>query len=140
SLSGAVLPAYFGSFPKPDGGRAGASHRVARPCAGATPHAPGPPMSDATDEITRLVRQWSQGDEGALQRLVELAYDDLRQIAHRHLRSAPADQTISTTVLVNELYMRLAGVTEANWGGRAQFFAFCSKAMRHILIDYARRH
>lgn len=96
-------------------------------------------MSNPTDEITRLVKQWSEGDEGALRRLVELTYDDLRQIAHRHLRYGHDDQTISTTVLVNELYMRLAGVTEANWGGRAQFFAFCSKAMRHILIDYARR-
>jgi RNA polymerase sigma factor (TIGR02999 family) len=96
-------------------------------------------MSDTTDEVTRLVERWSQGDEGALQRLVELAYDDLRQIAHHHLRNAQDDQTIGTTALVNELYMRLAGVAEASWGGRAQFFAFCSKAMRHILIDYARR-
>lgn len=96
-------------------------------------------MSEAINEVTRLVERWSQGDEGALDRLVELAYDDLRVIARRHLRNAPADQTIGTTVLVNELYMRLAGVTEASWGGRAQFFAFCSKAMRRILIDYARR-
>ncbi len=90
-------------------------------------------------EITRLVERWSSGDETALDPLVSLAYDDLRQIAHRHLRGSSPDQTISTTALVNELYLRLSGVTEGSWGGRAQFFAFCSKAMRRILIDYARR-
>jgi RNA polymerase sigma-70 factor, ECF subfamily len=96
-------------------------------------------MSHAPHEVTRLAERWSQGDEGALDRLVELAYDDLRQIAHRQLRSAPAGQTVSTTVLVHELYLRLAGVTGASFGGRGQFFSFCAKAMRRILIDYARR-
>lgn len=96
-------------------------------------------MTDSTTEITRLVERWSNGDEAALDPLVSLAYDDLRQIARRHLRSSPPDQTISTTALVNELYLRLADITEGSWGGRAQFFAFCSRAMRRILIDYARR-
>jgi RNA polymerase sigma factor (TIGR02999 family) len=96
-------------------------------------------MSDPRDEVTGLVQRWSRGDESALDRLVELAYDDLRRIAHRHLRHGPTGRTIGTTVLVHELYLRLAGVSEAVWGGRAQFFSFCSKAMRHILIDHARR-
>jgi RNA polymerase sigma-70 factor, ECF subfamily len=96
-------------------------------------------MTDTAGELTRLVDRWSQGDETALDRLVQFAYDDLRRIAHRHLRSTGADRTLGTTVLVHELYLRLAGVTEASWGGRAQFFAFCSKAMRRIVIDYARR-
>jgi RNA polymerase sigma factor (TIGR02999 family) len=104
------------------------------------PHAWSRVMSDAQHEVTRLVHRWSRGDEGALDRLIELAYDDLRQIAHRHVRNSPAGHTLATTALVHELYLRLAGVTEASWGGRAQFFAFCSKAMRRILIDHARRH
>lgn len=91
-------------------------------------------------EITRLVERWSQGDELALDRLVEIAYDDLRRIAHRQLRTAAGNETMGTTVLVHELYLKLAGVHERSWGGRAHFFAFCAKAMRHILIDYARRH
>lgn len=96
-------------------------------------------MPEAQGEVTRLVERWSLGDERALDRLIELVYDDLRQIAHRHLRATGSGQTISTTVLVHEVYLKLAGVQEGSWGGRAQFFAFCSKAMRRILIDYARR-
>jgi RNA polymerase sigma-70 factor, ECF subfamily len=95
-------------------------------------------MNVPDGEIARLVQRWSEGDELALNQLVELAYDDLRQIAHRQLRSASTGRTLSTTTLVHELYLRLAGVGEASWGGRAQFFAFCAKAMRRVLIDYAR--
>jgi RNA polymerase sigma factor (TIGR02999 family) len=96
-------------------------------------------MSESAGELTHLVNCWSRGDDSALDRLIEFAYADLRRIAHRHMRSSQGGRTIGTTVLVHELYLRLAGVTEASWGGRAQFFAFCSKAMRRILIDHARR-
>jgi RNA polymerase sigma factor (TIGR02999 family) len=96
-------------------------------------------MEDRSREVTELVDRWSAGDESAMDLLIELAYDDLRQIAHRHLRNAPAQGTLGTTALVHELYMRLCGVSEVDWGGRKQFFSFCSKAMRRILIDYARR-
>jgi RNA polymerase sigma factor (TIGR02999 family) len=97
------------------------------------------PGSPAGGEITRLVEQWSEGDDGALDRLIELVYDDLRQIAHRHLKLDRADHTINTTALVHEAYLRLAQYQDGVWRSRAQFFAFASKAMRHILIDYARR-
>lgn len=91
------------------------------------------------DEITSLVERWSGGDRDAFNRLIELVYEDLRQIAHRHLRLDRADHTINTTALVHEAYLRLAQHQERVWGGRAHFFAFASRAMRHILIDYARR-
>jgi RNA polymerase sigma factor (TIGR02999 family) len=97
-------------------------------------------MYDAKGEITRLVERWSANDETALDRLVEVVYEDLRRIARHHLRGMASGETMSTTVLVHELYLKLAGVQEGSWGGRAQFFAFCSKAMRRILIDQARRH
>ncbi len=90
-------------------------------------------------EITHLVSEWSRGEEGAFDRLIEFVYDDLRQIAHHHLGLGPRDAILDTTVLVHEAYLRLAGVDEGTWAGRAQFFAFCSKAMRRILIDFARR-
>jgi RNA polymerase sigma factor (TIGR02999 family) len=99
-----------------------------------------PTMEDSAGEITRLVERWSQGDDVALDRLVELVYDDLRRIARRQLRGAPGGETMGTTVLVHELYLKLAGVDEGSWGSRARFFAFCSTAMRRILIDHARRH
>ncbi|MEZ4417252.1 MAG: ECF-type sigma factor [Gemmatimonadota bacterium] len=91
------------------------------------------------EEITRLVRSWSEGEEGALDRLIEAVYDDLRRIAHHHLRLSRSDGTVNTTALVHEAYVRLAGTGEGVWESRAQFFAFCSKAMRRILIDFARR-
>lgn len=89
-------------------------------------------------EITRLARRWSEGDDEAFDRLVELVYDDLRRIAHHHLDGA-RDNTVNTTALVHEAYLKLAHVEGGVWDGRAQFLAFCSKAMRRILIDYARR-
>ena len=97
-------------------------------------------MSDTTKgEITGLVRRWSEGDDGAFNRLVELVYDDLRRIAHHHLDGGARGATVDTTALVHEAYLKLARVEGGAWEGRAQFFAFCSKAMRRILIDYARR-
>jgi len=90
-------------------------------------------------EITRLARRWSEGDEDAFDRLVELVYDDLRRIAHRHLSAGARGDMVDTTVLVHEAYLKLAHVEGGAWEGRAQFLAFCSKAMRRILIDFARR-
>lgn len=90
-------------------------------------------------EITRLASAWSQGEEGALDRLIELVYDDLRVIAHKHLGLGDRDAVVDTTVLVHEAYLRLAGAQAGAWESRAHFFAFCSKAMRRILIDFARR-
>ena len=97
-------------------------------------------VSDTTSgEITRLARRWSDGDEDAFDRLVELVYPDLRRIAHHHLAGASRGRPVDTTALVHEAYLKLAHVEGGVWDGRAQFLAFCSKAMRRILIDYARR-
>ncbi|HUF69094.1 MAG TPA: sigma-70 family RNA polymerase sigma factor [Longimicrobiales bacterium] len=96
-------------------------------------------MAETGEDITRLVERWSRGDGEAFDRLIELVYDDLRQIARRHLRLDRPDHTIDTTSLVHEAYVKLAKNPEGVWQSRAQFFAFASKAMRHILIDYARR-
>lgn len=90
-------------------------------------------------EITRLASQWSDGDEHAFDRLIELVYDDLRRLAHHHLELGARDAVLDTTALVHEAYLKLAKLEDGTWRGRAQFFAFCSKAMRRILIDYARR-
>lgn len=97
-------------------------------------------MNDPTrGEVTRLARRWSEGDDDAFDRLVELVYDDLRRIAHHHLDAGARGGTVDTTALVHEAYLKLARVEGGVWEGRAQFLAFCSKAMRRILIDYARR-
>lgn len=95
-------------------------------------------MDEAPGEVTRLARLWAEGDDAAFDRLIELVYDDLRHIAHRHLARSAGHGTIDTTGLVHEVYLKLAGVVDTDWPGRAHFFAFCSKAMRRVLIDYAR--
>jgi RNA polymerase sigma factor (TIGR02999 family) len=76
----------------------------------------------------------------SLDRLVPLVYEELRQIAHRHLRRREngGDATLATTALVNEVYLKLVDQTDGHWHDRAHFLALASVAMRHILIDNAR--
>lgn len=94
---------------------------------------------ERADEITDLAQKWGEGDEDALERLIELTYPKLRLLARRHLGSPGSDPTIDTTALVHEAYLRLAAGRDGVWPSRAHFFAFCSKVMRRVLIDYARR-
>jgi RNA polymerase sigma factor (TIGR02999 family) len=91
------------------------------------------------DEITSLAQRWSDGDEAALEQLIELTYPRLRRLARRHARFDGNDPTIDTTALVHEAYLHFAGDNQNIWPSRAHFFAFCSKVMRRVLIDYARR-
>jgi RNA polymerase sigma factor (TIGR02999 family) len=92
----------------------------------------------AEDELQALVQRWTDGDRTAFDRIVELVYDDLRTIAHRHLQSERVDHTLSTTGLVHEAYLQFSSRTGPEWRGRPQFFALLSRVMRHVLIDYAR--
>jgi RNA polymerase sigma factor (TIGR02999 family) len=96
-------------------------------------------MDSTPGQVTQLLARWSDGDQAAFVSLVTLVYDDLRVIAHRRLRESRDQETLATTALVNEVYLRLAGRAGGSWEGRAQFFAFTSRAMRHILVDHARR-
>jgi RNA polymerase sigma factor (TIGR02999 family) len=85
------------------------------------------------------VQEWSEGSQPAFDRLVALLYDDLRELAHAHLRGERTGHTLDTTALVHEAYVQLAGHTGPSWRGRPRFFAFLSRVMRHVLVDYARR-
>jgi RNA polymerase sigma factor (TIGR02999 family) len=71
---------------------------------------------------------------------VPLVYDELRRIAHRQLASERSGHTLSTTALVHEAYLRLVDQKRVQWSDRAHFFAIATRAMRRILVDYARRH
>lgn len=75
-----------------------------------------------------------------LNRLFVLVQDELRRVAHRKLAAERASHTLSTTALVHETYLKLAKQEHVQWSDRGQFFALASRAMRRILIDYARRH
>src|SRR6187549_1201960 len=88
--------------------------------------------------VTQLLANWSQGDDAALAELTPLVYEELRRIAHRHMGGQRPDHTLQTTALVNEAYLRLADQTNPNWQNRAHFFAVAARAMRQILVSYAR--
>ena len=88
--------------------------------------------------VTALLRQWHQGDEQALERLIPLVYDELHRIARRHMRHEAVGHSLQATALVNEAYLRLVGAGEAGWRDRTHFLAVSARIMRHILVDHAR--
>jgi RNA polymerase sigma-70 factor (ECF subfamily) len=96
-------------------------------------------MTLKADDLTGLLIEWGQGDKAALDRLTPLVYDEIRRIAHRYVQRERDGQTLQTTALVNEAYLRLAGSTNISWQNRAHFFAVTAQVMRRILIDHARR-
>ena len=89
-------------------------------------------------EITLLLVDWGKGDELALEQLMPLVYDELRQMARGYMRRQPSGHTFQTTELIHEAYMKLANKDVQNWQNRAHFFGVAASAMRHILVDYAR--
>ena len=91
------------------------------------------------ENITRLLLDWSGGNEAALARLFPLVYDELRGIAQNHLRRERSMHTLQRTALVHEAFLRLVDQKSVNWQSRAQFFGLASQMMRRILLDYARR-
>src|SRR6266566_2211911 len=94
--------------------------------------------SASQQRVTELLVQWSQGDDRALSELTPLVYDELLRLAHHYMEGQRPDHTLQTTALVNEAYLRLADQTNPNWQSRAHFFAVAARAMRQILVSYAR--
>jgi len=92
----------------------------------------------STPGITELLDAWSNGDKSALDRLVPMIVEDLRHIAKRHLGRERRGHSLQTTAVVNEMYVRLVGMKNVNWTGRAHFFAAASILVRRILVDAAR--
>lgn len=89
-------------------------------------------------EITQLLTGWSKGEQGALEKLTPLVYDELHRLAHRYMAREKPGHTLQTTALVNEVYLRLVDVQNVNWQNRAHFLAICARMMRRILTDFAR--
>lgn len=87
---------------------------------------------------TRLFHEGRAGSPEALDRLFPIVYDELRQVAHRHLARGGVGATITTTELVHETYLKLVDGRAATWQDRAHFFALASRAMRFVLVDRAR--
>jgi RNA polymerase sigma factor (TIGR02999 family) len=91
-------------------------------------------------EITQLLNDWKEGKKEALDKLLPIVYDELRRVAHRLLLNENSE-TLPTTALVHEAYLKLVDQHSIDWENRGQFFAIAAQAMRRILVDHAReRH
>jgi len=99
-----------------------------------------PPGSEPEHDVTGLLLAWRAGDGTAVDRLFPLVYEELHRIAHRQLSRERSDHTLATTALVHEAYLKLVDQSRAQWSARSQFFAIAARAMRRILVDYARQH
>jgi RNA polymerase sigma factor (TIGR02999 family) len=92
------------------------------------------------ESVTDLLLAWSGGDNAALDRLIPLVEGELHRLARYHMRRESPGNTLQTTALVNEVYLKLVDQTHARWHNRAHFFAIAAQLMRRILVDHARRH
>lgn len=96
-------------------------------------------MSETPSKIvSQLLQDWSTGNDDALRAVVPLVYDELRRVAHHHLRNERPGHTLQSTALVHEAYLRLERQGAAKFENRAHFLAVCAQLMRQILVDYAR--
>jgi RNA polymerase sigma-70 factor, ECF subfamily len=95
-------------------------------------------LADAA-QITRLLREWQDGSQEALDRLVPLVYDELHLLASRQLSREWRHDRPQATLVVNEAYLKLFGQRQVDWQNRGQFFALAAQLMRRILVDHARR-
>jgi RNA polymerase sigma factor (TIGR02999 family) len=94
--------------------------------------------SASAQDITGLLRAWSQGDASALEKLTPLVYGELRRRARRYVARERPDHTLQSSDLVNEVFIRLLGSTPVGWRDRSHFFALSAHLMRRILVDHAR--
>jgi RNA polymerase sigma factor (TIGR02999 family) len=94
---------------------------------------------DHRGDITLLLQSWRAGDAGAFNSLFAAVYDELRVLARRQLRRAGGGPALDTTAVIHEAYLKLVDQTRAQVRDRHHFFALAAKAMRHILVDHARR-
>ena len=91
-------------------------------------------MASDSDKVTRLLLEWGDGNQQALEALVPLIYKELRNLAHNFLYRERPGHTLQTTALVHEAYLKLIDQNDARWQNRAHFFAIAAQAMRRILI------
>ncbi|MGA2194972.1 MAG: sigma-70 family RNA polymerase sigma factor [Bryobacteraceae bacterium] len=95
-------------------------------------------MEPSTHQVTHLLQAWGEGEQGALDELVPLVYQELHRLAQVYMSRERSGHTLQTTALVNEAYLRLVDTTQASWQNRAHFFAICANVMRRILVEWAR--
>ena len=92
------------------------------------------------NDVSALLRAWTDGDQQALAQLTPIVYDELHRLAHHYVKRERAGDSLQTTALVNEAYLRLVDYKRMHWQDRAHFLAVSAQAMRRVLVDRARRH
>jgi RNA polymerase sigma factor (TIGR02999 family) len=95
-------------------------------------------MASSGPQVTQLLEAWSEGDQGALELLMPIVYEELHRLAQRYMADERPGHTLQATALVNEAYLRLANSGGGGWHDRAHFFAVSARVMRRILVDWAR--
>lgn len=91
------------------------------------------------ERVSKLLADWANRDPAAREQLVPIVYEELRRLAHHYMRGERPGHTLQTTALVNEVYLRLAGIDALRWRDRVHFFAMAATLMRRVLVDYARQ-
>src|SRR5437868_9823159 len=89
-------------------------------------------MANTQADVTRLLVDWSQGDQGALEQLTPLVYSELRRLADRYLRRERPGHTLQSTALVHEAWMKLIDQRSVQWQNRAHFFGVAAQLIRRI--------
>ncbi|RPI53661.1 MAG: sigma-70 family RNA polymerase sigma factor [Acidobacteria bacterium] len=97
-------------------------------------------VESSRSEVTRLLKEWGDGRQGALDSLLPQIYAELRRLASSYLRRERPDHTLQPTALVHEAFIRLVDQRAVRWQNRAHFFGIAAQAMRRILVDHARAH
>lgn len=97
-----------------------------------------PTRGAGSPDVTRILLQWGGGDTAALDELMPLVFEELRQVAGRQLRRVGREHTLQPTGLVSELFLRLLQVKKHQWKSREEFFCCAGQVVRHLLVDYAR--
>lgn len=95
-------------------------------------------IADSPEEVTALLKRWRRGDQAALERLVPLVQDRLRELAHAYLARERPGHLLQTTSLVNEAYIKLIQINRVDWSDRAHFLAMAATVMRRVLVEFAR--
>ena len=95
-------------------------------------------MASSSDGITGWLARWNDGDETAFEKLVPLVYQELHRLASRYMRGERSGHLLQTTALVNEAYLRLYETDRIHWQDRNHFYAVAARAMRRVLVDFAR--
>lgn len=90
-------------------------------------------------QVTELLRQWSDGDQQALEEVMPMIYDELHQLAHKYIRREDPGHILQTSALINEAYLRLAERPKVHWENRGHFLGIAARLMRQILVDEARK-